>query len=91
MASKSALSYGQRAQGHTNPLVRKLFAIAEEKKTNVVLSADLTTTKELLAIADSKSMHCALMREVRPYVCLQSLEPNLKAYQAPYTITTDHI
>jgi len=55
MTSKSNLSYRQRAADHPNPLVRKLFAIAEKKRTNVVLSADLTTTKELLAIADSKS------------------------------------
>ena len=29
----------------------------ESKKSNVVLSADLTTTKDLLAIADSKKVH----------------------------------
>jgi orotidine-5'-phosphate decarboxylase len=55
MASRSNLSYAQRAARHPNPLVKKLFAIAERKNTNVVLSADLTTTKELLAIADGKS------------------------------------
>ncbi|KAJ9643248.1 orotidine 5'-phosphate decarboxylase [Knufia peltigerae] len=62
MASKSTLSYSQRAKGHANPLVRKLFAIAEEKKTNVVLSADLTTTKELLAIADSLGPYIAVLK-----------------------------
>jgi hypothetical protein len=54
MASKSTLTYTQRAARHPNPLVKKLFEIADRKKTNVVLSADLTTTKELLAIADSE-------------------------------------
>jgi hypothetical protein len=54
MASKSTLTYAQRAARHPNPLVKKLFEIADRKKTNVVLSADLTTTKELLAIADSE-------------------------------------
>jgi len=55
MASRSTVSFAQRGAEHPNPLVGRLFEIAEKKKTNVVLSADLTTTKELLTIADSKS------------------------------------
>lgn len=55
MASRSTQSFGQRAAGHPNQLVKRLFSIAEKKSTNVVLSADLTTTKELLEIADRKS------------------------------------
>lgn len=55
MASKSTASYAQRAATHSNALVKRLFGIAERKQTNIVLSADLTTTKDLLAIADSKS------------------------------------
>ncbi|OCT49339.1 Orotidine 5'-phosphate decarboxylase [Cladophialophora carrionii] len=62
MASKSTCSYAQRAAKHSNPLVKKLFEIAERKKTNVVLSADLTTTKELLAIADSLGPHIAVLK-----------------------------
>jgi len=54
MTSRSNLKYGQRAQEHNNPLVKKLFQIAESKKSNVVVSADLTTTKELLELADSQ-------------------------------------
>jgi len=54
MASRSDLSYEQRAKDHPNPLVKRLFHIAREKKTNIVLSADLTTTEELLSLADSK-------------------------------------
>lgn len=54
MASKSNLSFAERASKHPHPLAKRLFQIAEDKKTNVVLSADLTTTKELLAIAESK-------------------------------------
>lgn len=52
MSSKSQLSYGDRAKSHPNPLARKLFRVAEAKKSNVTISADLTTTKELLDIAD---------------------------------------
>ena len=54
MASKSHLSYAQRGAEHQNPLVKRLFEIAESKKTNLVLSADLRKTDELLDIADSK-------------------------------------
>ena len=54
MASKSTLSYARRAANHPIPLVKKLFEIADRKKSNVVLSADLRTTDELLQIADSK-------------------------------------
>jgi orotidine-5'-phosphate decarboxylase len=53
MSSKSSLSYAERAKAHPNPLAKKLFEIAEAKKSNVVVSADLTTTKSLLDIADS--------------------------------------
>jgi orotidine-5'-phosphate decarboxylase len=55
MSSKSRLSFAERASKHQNPLAKKLFEIAERKKTNVVLSADLRTTKELLEIVDSRS------------------------------------
>lgn len=54
MASKSSLTYTERARNHPNLLVRRLFEIAETKETNVTLSADLTTTQELLEIADGK-------------------------------------
>lgn len=53
MSSKSHLSYTDRARQHPNALAKKLFAIAEAKKTNVTVSADVTTTKELLDLADS--------------------------------------
>lgn len=54
MSSKSQQTYGARAQSHPNPLARKLFQVAEEKKSNVTVSADVTTTKELLELADRK-------------------------------------
>lgn len=52
MSSKSQLTYGVRASNHPNPLARKLFQVAEAKKSNVTVSADVTTTKELLDLAD---------------------------------------
>ena len=55
MSNKKGLSFSQRAIEHPHPLAKKLFQVAERKQTNIVLSADLTTTKELLTIADIKS------------------------------------
>lgn len=52
MSSKSQLTYSARASKHPNVLVKRLFEIAETKKTNVTVSADVTTTKELLDLAD---------------------------------------
>ena len=55
MASLSALPYETRASKHRHPLARQLFNIALEKKSNVVVSADVTTSKELLNLADRTS------------------------------------
>ena len=55
MASLSALPYETRASKHPHPLARQLFKIALEKKSNVVVSADVTTSKELLDLADRTS------------------------------------
>lgn len=52
MSSKSQLTYAVRAESHPNPLARRLFQVAEAKKSNVTVSADVTTTKELLDLAD---------------------------------------
>jgi len=52
MTSRSKLPYSYRAKDHDNLLVKELFRIAEEKKTNLVLSADLTTSAELCRVAD---------------------------------------
>lgn len=54
MSSKSQLTYTARASKHNNPLAKRLFEIAEAKKTNVTVSADVTTTKELLDLADRR-------------------------------------
>jgi orotidine-5'-phosphate decarboxylase len=56
MSSKSHLPYSARAANHPNTLTKKLFSIAEEKKTNVTVSADVTTSAELLDLADRTSL-----------------------------------
>lgn len=55
MTSKSNLPYSVRAKNHDNLLVKELFRIADEKRTNLVLSADLTTSEELCRVADGTS------------------------------------
>jgi orotidine-5'-phosphate decarboxylase len=55
MSSKSTLSYAVRTKQHQHPVVRQLFDIAEAKKSNVIVSVDMRTTDELLALANRKS------------------------------------
>ncbi|KAL1988413.1 hypothetical protein VTN96DRAFT_9468 [Rasamsonia emersonii] len=62
MSSASRQPYGVRAQKHPNALVRRLFEIAEAKKTNVTVSADVTTTKELLDLADRLGPYIAVIK-----------------------------
>ncbi|KAK2762649.1 hypothetical protein FQN54_000822 [Arachnomyces sp. PD_36] len=62
MSSKSHLTYSARAAKHPSALAKKLFAIAEEKKTNVTISADVTTTKELLDLADKLGPYIACFK-----------------------------
>jgi uridine monophosphate synthetase len=57
---KTRLSYAARAQHTTHPLAQKLFTLIETKKTNLALSADVTTAKQLLALAD----------QVGPEICV---------------------
>ncbi|CBF70070.1 PYRF_EMENI Orotidine 5''-phosphate decarboxylase (OMP decarboxylase) (OMPDCase) (OMPdecase) (Uridine 5''-monophosphate synthase) (UMP synthase) [Aspergillus nidulans FGSC A4] len=62
MSSKSHLPYAIRATNHPNPLTSKLFSIAEEKKTNVTVSADVTTSAELLDLADRLGPYIAVLK-----------------------------
>ncbi|OJD19686.1 orotidine 5'-phosphate decarboxylase [Blastomyces percursus] len=62
MASKSRLPYSVRASRHSNPLAKQLFQMAEEKKSNVVVSADVTTTKELLDLADRLGPYITVLK-----------------------------
>ena len=77
MSNKTEVSYSERAKSHPHPLAKRLFKIAERKQTNIVLSADLITTQELLTIADSKSN----TRSTR--VTLVPRQPKMKA-TGPY-------
>lgn len=54
------ISYAERAKHGTNPLAIKLFFLMDEKKTNLALSADVTTGKALLELA----------AKIGPEICL---------------------
>jgi uridine monophosphate synthetase len=46
-------TYQERADLSQNPLAKKLFSLMERKKTNLSLSADVTTSQALLSLADA--------------------------------------
>ncbi|KAM5469183.1 orotidine 5'-phosphate decarboxylase [Microsporum audouinii] len=62
MASRSQVPYGDRAKAHANPLARRLFEIAVQKQTNVVVSADVTTTSELLDLAERLGPYMVVLK-----------------------------
>jgi orotidine 5'-phosphate decarboxylase subfamily 1 len=53
-------SYSARAQLTKNELAKSLFLLMDERKTNLCLSADVTTSKELLDLAEN----------IGPYICV---------------------
>lgn len=56
----STLSYGKRAEFMINKIGKTLLELMEIKKTNLAVAADVTTTEELINLANS----------VGPYICV---------------------
>lgn len=53
-------SFESRTSVTNHPLARKLFEIMSAKKTNLCVAADVTTSKELISLAEKvscKSLH----------------------------------
>lgn len=50
MSSLTTKSYASRASSHSNPTAKRLLEIMERKKSNLALSIDVTTCKEVLDI-----------------------------------------
>ncbi|KID82656.1 orotidine 5'-monophosphate decarboxylase [Metarhizium guizhouense ARSEF 977] len=79
MASKSTVPYSTRAASHPHPVAKKLFRIADSKRSNLIISADFSDTDSLLKCADGKHM-CAcfvmdlltrpLRAELGPYIAV---------------------
>lgn len=57
-----ALSYQERIRYLASPCAKKLFELIEEKKTNMALSADVTTAEALLGLADSLGSEIAILK-----------------------------
>lgn len=47
------LSYSQRAEAHPQPLARRLLELMDRKKTNLILSVDVTSKAALLRIVEA--------------------------------------
>ncbi|KAF9878248.1 hypothetical protein CkaCkLH20_04286 [Colletotrichum karsti] len=54
--------YAIRAQKHQHPVARQLLEIAERKQSNLIISADFTTTNELLKCADDLGPYIAVFK-----------------------------
>ncbi|XP_078408296.1 uridine 5'-monophosphate synthase [Cetorhinus maximus] len=57
------ISYGARAQlPEIHPITAQLFKIMEKKQTNLCLAADVTSSKELLQLADSLGSEICVLK-----------------------------
>ncbi|OAA63878.1 Orotidine 5'-phosphate decarboxylase [Cordyceps fumosorosea ARSEF 2679] len=56
MASQSRKTYIERGKLHQHTVAKKLFEIADSKKSNPVISADLEDTDSLLKCADDRKL-----------------------------------
>lgn len=55
-------TFESRIATTNHPLARKLFELMSSKKTNLCVAADVTTSQELLAIADKVGPHICLLK-----------------------------
>ncbi|KAK7934547.1 orotidine 5'-phosphate decarboxylase [Apiospora marii] len=54
--------YHERALQHPHPVAKRLFQVAELKKSNLVISADFTDSKSLLTCADRLGPYIAVFK-----------------------------
>lgn len=59
---KKRLSYEQKLENADHSAARKLLEIAIEKQTNLIASADVVTTQELLNLAEKVGPHIAALK-----------------------------
>jgi orotidine-5'-phosphate decarboxylase len=62
MPSKSKLPYSARAEIHSHPLTKRLLQIAHTKKTNLVVSLDVTSSNELLVYTTHLAPYIAVLK-----------------------------
>lgn len=56
------MSYAERAPLRTHPVAKRLLLTMERKKSNLVLSADVTSKRELLALADAAGPDISVLK-----------------------------
>lgn len=56
------IPYAARAECCTNKLAKQLFTLISEKKTNLALSADVTSSEELLSLADNLGAEICILK-----------------------------
>lgn len=59
---KKRLSYEQKLSNAQHSVAKKILEIAIEKQTNLIASADVTTTQELINLADKVGPHIAALK-----------------------------
>ncbi|KAI8049059.1 hypothetical protein BDF22DRAFT_701000 [Syncephalis plumigaleata] len=62
MQQSTLTSFGERSRLHTNAVGSSLLSLMERKQTNLCVAADLTTKKELLALAEAVGPHICLFK-----------------------------
>lgn len=60
--SQTKLRYSERAKFCKNELAKKLLTLMDEKKTNLALSADVTTCDELIELADKLGSEICVLK-----------------------------
>jgi uridine monophosphate synthetase len=56
------LSYKERANHTVHPLAKELLLLAEEKKSNLTLSADVTRSEELISLVERTAPHLCVLK-----------------------------
>lgn len=59
---RKALTYAQRLDISQHPISKRLLQIAQEKQSNLILSADVDTAAELLHIAELTGPHICMLK-----------------------------
>ncbi len=58
----TTLSYTERAKHSASPMAKQLLQLMDAKKTNLALSADVTSAQQLLALADQLGAEICLLK-----------------------------
>lgn len=58
----SRIPYEKRAEGCKNAVAKRLFKLMASKKSNLAVAADVTTSAELLKIADATGPHICCLK-----------------------------